>query len=1090
MATVRAFALQLWLLLCVDLSRSQRDREAWLPETQLEREGRESCARRFRSTDFSQQGFQSEWLSPYNRSAFIDCLYKLRTRWRPREKSVHAGGIHYPTLITTHHTWPPVSTSGARLCWLDELGVSRNSIDPGHCCDTAHGPRGLEECWDDYFNYELCCLGDVNVAEMPHFFVAPAFDINVGNSVRQLGTFDLGQSYALQTLCRTGDAVIDVGANVGGFTVPLAERVGPDGEVHAFEPFRKVFQHLNANVALNGLSNVYTYNVALGTKEEEVDAFVPDLTSFNFPSAIRVLDQFGPDKAAKEANLRYEPRQETLTVRPLDNFKFGKRISLIKIDVEFMEWHVVRGARQTIKQNQPLIWVENEAYFDDPANLTFVNTMYSDLGYVCNPVARLELLCSPGKESGGQLIADESLLPAGFKRVFRHLSGEFKDVHLWRALSEAAESGESAQPVDMAAEERSERGLQVTRGSPPRASTVRVLRQSPAAEDVLVRVQVAALTPTDVLLCQRALIVSKADQSDAATFVPGTFFAGKVLAFGDLVQGLRIGELVLGIVDPSFQVLRGSSQEVRFETASSEEGGCYRETVSAHFSMLLPLDCVDPKLPLTALVAHVPPMISALMCMASLRLRPMEALLLIAPSLDEIAFLLQRLLISSWHGPLYMVLLSGPAPSRQDLQQHPLLQPLVPSAGRSFLDDMLSISIQARAQLAVVLAEIVTEVLTTTGGLGVEAVLAVDVDLCPDKDLVPELSTDLDAACVALEPCERPPAVLRTLVGALAMRGRLLTNCERFELSPDDGHHLWAKECSVAFVNPHCLPLSGSRHGELLHAAIEICGKIAAGELAIAESEVAQFYLFDQFQQALDVMSAKRERRGVRKYSSVGAGNRSALLVALAQHLQVSFYLVTLVLMAAIWQQIHEDEELARRLYAEEMAQLEAVTQHEPIDLEQLEGRGLEQERFREPEPAAKRRRMQECEQLASLDPVMAASHEEREEVEEMWACWLRGETLDEGLQIDSGAKDSQAYALHAIHALMTEFRKSPCANDPRCLRAGGNLQPSTLNSGGERRQRIYQRCCRRKWISGQTLSPLARHSQSESRLGLSESEN
>ncbi|CAE7869299.1 unnamed protein product [Symbiodinium microadriaticum] len=884
MAAVRACALS-WLLLRVDLSRSQRDREAWLPETQLEREGRESCMRRFRSTDFSQQGFQSEWLNPYNRSAFIDCLYKLRTRWRPREKSVHAGGIHYPTLITAHHTWPPVSTSGARLCWLDELGVSRNSIDPGQCCDTMHGPRGFEECWDDYFTYELCCLGDVNVAEMPHFFVAPAFDINVGNSVRQLGTFDLGQSYALQTLCRTGDAVIDVGANVGGFTVPLAERVGPDGEVHAFEPFRKVFQHLNANVALNGLSNVYTYNVALGTKEEEVAAFVPDLTSFNFPSAIRVLDQFGPDKAAKEANLRYEPRQETLTVRPLDNFKFERRISLIKIDVEFMEWHVVRGARQTIKKNQPLIWVENEAYFDDPANLTFVNTMYSDLGYVCSPVARLELLCSPGKESGGQLVADESLLPAGFKRVFRHLSGEFKDVHLWRALSEAEESTVMA----MAAEERSERGLQVTRGSPPRASTVRVLRQSPAAEDVLVRVQVAALTPTDVLLCQRALIVSKADQSDAATFVPGTFFAGKVLAFGDLVQGLRIGELVLGIVDPSFQVLRGSSQEAELYRSASEEGGCYRETVSAHFSMLLPLDGVDPKLPLTALVAHVPPMISALMCMASLRLRPMEALLLIAPSLDEIAFLLQRLLISAWHGPLYMVLLSGPAPSRQDLQQHPLLQPLVPSAGRSFLDDMLSISIQdrlegltqARAQLAVVLAEIVAEVLTSTGGLGVEAVLALDVDLCPDKDLVPEQSTDLDAACVALEPCDRPPAVLRTLVGALAMRGRLLTNCERFELSPDDGHHLWAKECSVAFVNPHCLPLSGSRHGELLHAAIEICGKIAAGELAVAESEVAQFYLFDQFQQALDVMSAKRERRGVRKYSSVGAGNRSALLVAL-----------------------------------------------------------------------------------------------------------------------------------------------------------------------------------------------------------------
>jgi len=168
------------------------------------------------------------------------------------------------------------------------------------------------------------------------------------------------------------------------------------------------------------------------------------------------------------------------------------------------------------------------------------------------------------------------------------------------------------------------------------------------------------------------------------------------------------------------------------------------------------------------------------------------------------------------------------------------------------------------------------------------------------------------------------------------------------------------------------------------------------------------------------------------------------------------------VLMAAIWQQIHEDEELARRLYAEEMAQLEAVTQHEPIDLEQLEGRGLEQERFREPEPAAKRRRMQECEQLASLDPVMAASHEEREEVEEMWACWLRGEKLDEGLQIDSGAKDSQAYALHAIHALMTEFRKAPAPTIRAAFeQAGTYSQARSILEASEDNESL--KCCRPK---------------------------
>ena len=89
-------------------------------------------------------------------------------------------------------------------------------------------------------------------------------------------------------------------------------------------------------MALNGLSNVYTYNLALGAAVEKLEAYVPDLTTFNFPSAIRVLDQIGPDLAAKEANLRYEERPERLEVRRLDDFQF-KKVRLMKIDVEFME---------------------------------------------------------------------------------------------------------------------------------------------------------------------------------------------------------------------------------------------------------------------------------------------------------------------------------------------------------------------------------------------------------------------------------------------------------------------------------------------------------------------------------------------------------------------------------------------------------------------------------------------------------------------------------------------------------------------------------------------------------------------------------
>lgn len=387
---------------------------------------------RFKRTDFAEEEFKSPWMSTANMTAYVNCLYQLRTRHRMKEKLVYVAGIHYPTLIVANHVTPPVSTSGSQFCWLDERGVERNALSKRVCCDTEQGPNGLEACWDDYFNFDLCCRGDVHLGEIPHFFVAPAFDINVGNAVRQVGTFDLGQSYALQSLCRPGDTVVDVGANVGGFTVPLAERVGPLGEVHAFEPFRKIFQHLNANVALNGLTNVFTYNVALGTEHKDIEIHAPDLTTWNFPSAIRVDDQYDPDEAATQANLRYEARLEEVAVRPLDSIRFKGRLRLIKIDVEFMELQVVLGARETIKRHQPIMWVENEPFFDDPPNREFVDTMKAEFGYDCRTVARLELLCTPPPSDK----TGEVALPEGFQRVTRHLSGVFSDATLWRALAE------------------------------------------------------------------------------------------------------------------------------------------------------------------------------------------------------------------------------------------------------------------------------------------------------------------------------------------------------------------------------------------------------------------------------------------------------------------------------------------------------------------------------------------------------------------------------------------------------------------------------------------------------------------------------
>jgi len=247
--------------------------------------------------------------------------------------------------------------------------------------------------------------------------------MNVANAVAHWGTFDMAQSYAMQSWLNKDNYVIDVGANIGGFTVPLAERVGPKGKVFAFEPFRILNQHLNANVALNGLKNVYLFQHGCGIEEKVVEVYHPDVESgLTVPSAMKLEAQYDEAEAIGQ-NLKYEERKESIRVRKLDNVLdelrelkiLDRKIDFIKVDVEFMELDVVLGARKLFTVDRPKMWVENEPYFDRPVrNTTFVDTMSKKYGYVCKEAAELELLCLPYEEQHSQ--------PAGFQKIMGKVS--------------------------------------------------------------------------------------------------------------------------------------------------------------------------------------------------------------------------------------------------------------------------------------------------------------------------------------------------------------------------------------------------------------------------------------------------------------------------------------------------------------------------------------------------------------------------------------------------------------------------------------------------------------------------------------------
>ena len=170
-------------------------------------------------------------------------------------------------------------------------------------------------------------------------------DIYIGKSIEKYGEFSYLEAKLFEQICKAGDIVIEVGANIGAHTLYLSKLVG-NGYVFAFEPQRLVFQNLCANLALNSISNVYAYQEAIS--DENGSILIPecDFTKNN---------NFGG------INIENTKNGTTVNKQKLDNFLNKiNRLKLLKIDVEGMEILVIKGAKELIDKFRPIIYVEND----------------------------------------------------------------------------------------------------------------------------------------------------------------------------------------------------------------------------------------------------------------------------------------------------------------------------------------------------------------------------------------------------------------------------------------------------------------------------------------------------------------------------------------------------------------------------------------------------------------------------------------------------------------------------------------------------------------------------------------------------------
>jgi FkbM family methyltransferase len=156
-----------------------------------------------------------------------------------------------------------------------------------------------------------------------------------------LGIYEKYTTALFKELVGGGMNVIDIGANIGYYTLLAAKLVGDEGKVFAFEPEPQNYALLLRNIELNGYKNIIPQQKAVANTTGKVKLFL--------------------DKLEPGAHSLYKVRQsakEAIMVGAisLDEFFAGKEcpIDIIKIDVEGAEMTVLLGMTKIVKNNDNL----------------------------------------------------------------------------------------------------------------------------------------------------------------------------------------------------------------------------------------------------------------------------------------------------------------------------------------------------------------------------------------------------------------------------------------------------------------------------------------------------------------------------------------------------------------------------------------------------------------------------------------------------------------------------------------------------------------------------------------------------------------
>ena len=158
--------------------------------------------------------------------------------------------------------------------------------------------------------------------------------------------------------------IIDIGANIGVFTVPVATNFRHK-RVLSIEPQKMVFMHLCANVLLNRLTNVDPIRIAIADPNligMNINIPVFDIFVENYTGSVsldkNVQRTRGSIQGIAEPS-KWAKHYEDISVQSLNSLAVDTEISFIKIDVEGMELAVLKTGETVLKDQLPFLYFES-----------------------------------------------------------------------------------------------------------------------------------------------------------------------------------------------------------------------------------------------------------------------------------------------------------------------------------------------------------------------------------------------------------------------------------------------------------------------------------------------------------------------------------------------------------------------------------------------------------------------------------------------------------------------------------------------------------------------------------------------------------